>query len=171
LTGRDQPLGQECTLHDVAAVVFARGIGERYRPGRAVVDPVGPHAVETVAAGQEIRDLRQTLHAFAAGDETPLDADDDSGDAESRTAHGDRVQVPLGIVLNHADPRESRVGQRAFPNVVKILLLDVCQKIIVVIERPFSLITRVVGGGGRECGRQKRDGANQVSDHVVELWF
>ena len=169
LAGAEESGRQERGFDDVGPVVFAVRSGKGDGLARAVVDPMGVHAVPAFGAFQKRYDLFQPSDALRTGDEVPFDADQYSHDPEAPGTDRQRVFVFRRFVREVADPRQSRVGTGAAPHIFEVGLLNPGQQPFHVlpvfrgcnrrgvVTLPWTLFTFVRSGAAgkeRRCGEQ-----------------
>lgn len=124
LAGAEESGRQERGLGDIGPVVFAVRPGKGDGSARAVVDPVGVHAVPALGAFQKRYDFLQPFDALCAGDEIPFDADQYSHDSEAPGTDRQRIFVFRRFVHEVADPGQSRVGTGSTPHIFEMGLLN-----------------------------------------------
>ena len=123
------------SVQHAAAIVF---LAEGFHFARGAVEPMGPHAMKAVGAGQIVDYLVQTLHTGLAGDVFPLNGSQQASHTESAATDGDHVLVVLRIAPVEVDALtcQPRDGLGTIPHVVKMNFLDVVEHGIIM---PFAI--------------------------------
>src|SRR5712692_2187489 len=111
------PRGQESLHHEggldqIAAVV--QHAEERHGLAGSAVHVVGPRAVIALRVLEEAYDAEQAVESLLAGDEVPVDADEQRQDPEARGAGRDDSGLARDVFVSHA-----RTGLGTLPVILK----------------------------------------------------